>query len=117
MASPQVGVDTAQLVPDPNTGNGSVTWNEHYFDGSGKTQGPIVLQPYQIAEALREIPLAVAVLTQQLTANNNVATQDMLAGIVALAMFWTHLPAGPTGAVAGTPFVAPPLLFDPPAQG
>ncbi len=100
---PKVGITGVQMILDPTTGAGTCTASLQTGNAAQSMPvGPVVLQPWAIAEAQRQVPAAAALLLTRLQAQNGEALPADVATIAMLAESWQVLPQ-PTAATEPIP--------------
>lgn len=93
MPTTGIGVDQITMVENLTTGNWEIRALQHLPSGDTLPFGPIVVPPQCLAEAKRALPAAAAKLGADLQASAGVATDEICAGLWALANSWLAIPA------------------------
>ena len=106
--TPPVGIPDAAITIDDATGAGVITGTRHFPGGAQAAMPATRMTATQLAEALRELPVAAEILARKLQAQGGAAQADDVAGIVALVLFWFAIP---DGATPPRVWQAPSLLF------
>lgn len=102
---PRVGITGVQMTLDPATGAGAITASLQTGDPTrAMPVGPVMLQPWGIVEAQRQLPAAAALLRQRLQAQNGQAAPADVATVVMLVESWKVMPQPTTtmAPIAGT---------------